>query len=42
MKNCHKGLISLFGTGIAAFFIIASIVIIVLVNVGFEINATQN
>ena len=41
MKKSHKGLISLYGTGITAFFIIAVILVIIFVNIGFEVNDTQ-
>jgi len=41
LKNCHRGLISLYGTGITAFFIIAIIMVIIFVNIGFEVNDAQ-
>jgi archaeal flagellin FlaB len=41
MKNYHRGLISLYGTGIATFFIIALILVVIFVNIGFEVNDTQ-
>jgi len=41
MKNYHRGLISLFGTGITAFFIIALVMVIIFVNIGFEVNKAQ-
>jgi len=41
MKNWHRGLISLFGTGITAFFVIAVLMVIIFVNIGFEVNNAQ-
>lgn len=41
MKNYHNGLITLYGTGITAFFIIAVIMVIIFVNIGFEVNDAQ-
>jgi len=41
MKNWHRGLISLFGTGITAFFVIAVLMVIIFVNIGFEVNKAQ-
>jgi archaeal flagellin FlaB len=41
MKNCSRGLISLYGTGITAFFIIAVVMVIIFVNIGFEVNDAQ-
>lgn len=41
MKNCHKGLISLYGSGITAFFTIAVIMVIIFVYIGFEVNDAQ-
>ena len=37
----HRGLISLFGIGITAFFIIAVVMVIIFVNIGFEVNDAQ-
>jgi len=41
MKSCHRGLISLFGIGMTLFFIIAVIMVIIFVNIGFEVNDAQ-
>ena len=41
MENYHKGLISVFGIGITLFFIIAVIMVIIFVNIGFEVNDAQ-
>jgi archaeal flagellin FlaB len=41
MKTYHKGLITLYGIGTAAFFIIAVIMVIIFVNIGFEVNDAQ-
>jgi len=41
MKNCHRGLISLFGTGITAFFIIAVVMVIIFTFIGFEVTDVQ-
>ena len=41
MKNCHRGLISLFGTTLTTFFIIAVMMIIIFVFIGFEVTAIQ-
>ena len=41
MKNWHRGLISLFGMGITAFFVIAVLMVIIFVNIGFEVNNAQ-
>jgi len=41
MKNCHRGLISLFGTTLTTFFIIAVMMIIIFVFIGFEVTDIQ-
>jgi len=41
MKNCHRGLISLFGTTLTTFFIIAVMMIIIFVFIGFEVTHIQ-
>ena len=41
MKNQHRGVFPLYNTGIAAFFGIAIVFVIIFVNIGFAINDTD-
>ena len=41
MKNQHKGVFPLYNTGIAAFFGIAMVFVVIFVNIGFAINDTD-
>ena len=41
MENQHKGIIPMYNTGIAIFFTVAVIFVIILVNIGFSINDSQ-
>ena len=40
MKN-HRGLFPLYNTGIATFFVIALVIVVILVNIGFAITDTD-
>jgi len=40
MKN-HKGVFPLYNTGIATFFVIALIIVVILVNIGFSVTDTE-
>ena len=40
MKN-HRGLFPLYNTGIATFFVIALVIVVILVNIGFAITETD-
>ena len=40
-KNQHKGVIPMYNTGIAIFFTVAIVFVIILVNIGFSINDSQ-
>jgi len=40
MKN-HKGVFPLYNTGIAAFFVIALVIVFILVNIGFTVTDTE-
>lgn len=41
MKNQHKGVIPFYNTGIAVFFIVAVVFVIILTNIGLSINNSQ-
>ncbi len=41
MKNRHRGVFPLYNTGIAAFFGIAIVFVIIFVNIGFAVNDTD-
>ncbi len=41
MNKHQRGLITLYGIGIAVFFVIALVLVVIFVNIGFEVNDAQ-